>query len=214
MRALSLIWVLVGIGLLVKRGDDAKLKTIRLVLDLGSRRPVDRVELDVAERNFHRVVTIEASDDRQGWRWAGTGSLSAIETSKLSDRQESLRFCEAPTRYLRLTIQNLDDRPLHVSAVRAAAVRRGLVFQAVPGQTYFLDYGHPSVNAPRYGLIRAFPYVASETIPIATLGPATRLAAPAARAWTESQPIVLWAVMAGAVLALGGLLLRLARQVR
>ena len=63
------------------------------------------------------------------------------------------------------------------------AVRRGLVFQATPGQRYHLDYGHAAVVAPRYDLARAFPYLESETLPVATLGPALRLPPPAPRAF-------------------------------
>jgi hypothetical protein len=199
---------------LAEQADDPAQQVSRYVVDLGSRRPVDRAELDVVERTFHRVVTIEAGEDRARWRWAGSGALSAIEVPALSDRQTSLRFAETPARSLRLTIQNLDDRPLHVAAVRAFAVRRGLVFEPEPGRSYVLDYGHPSAPAPRYDLGRALRYVESERIPAASLGPARPLEPPAPKALTERHPAVLWAAMAGAVLALGGLLLRLARRVR
>lgn len=194
--------------------DDAARKVSVFVLDLGGRRPVDRVELDVTEPTFFRVVTVEAGEDRQHWRWAGSGAVSAIEVPALHDRQTSLRFAEAAARYLRLAIQNLDDRPLRVRAVRAFAVRRGLVLAPGAGQTYALDYGNASATAPRYDLARAFPYVESERIPAATLGAARRLDPPPPRAWTERRPVLLSAAMAVAVLALGGLLFRLARQVR
>lgn len=77
-----------------------------------------------------------------------------------------------------------------------------------------MDYGHPTAAAPRYDLARAFPYLESEAIPVATLGPATRLEPAAAKPWTEGRPILLWAAMGVVALALAGLLVRLARGVR
>jgi hypothetical protein len=198
---------------LVGRSEDAERRSSVLVLDLG-RRPVNLVELDVADRNFHRVVTIEASDDRRQWRWVGSCAISAIETARVRERLTSTRFPDTRARYVRLRIENLDDRPLRVSGVRLAGVRRGLVFEAVPGHQYVLDYGHPRAPAPRYDVTRALPYLAGERLPVATLGAAAPLPPPAPAPWLEAQPFLLWGAMAVAVLALGLVLFRLARQIR
>lgn len=200
---------------LVERKEDAARKSTELVLDLGGRRPVDRAELDVAERTFYRVVLVEASDDRQGWRFVASGALSAIESARLRERQTALAFPETSARYLRLTVRNEDDRPLRVGAVRLAGVRRGIVFSATPGQRYTLDYGDPGRAAPRYDLARAFPYVEAETVPVASLGPAARVPVPPPRkAWSEERPFVLWGAMAVVVIALAGLLFRVGRGLR
>jgi hypothetical protein len=199
---------------IVERKEDAERQSTVLVLDLGGRRPVDRVELDVADRNFHRVVTIEASDDGRQWRWAGSCAISGLETGTLRERQTSARIHETWARSLRLRILNLDDRPLRVAGVRVAGVRRGLVFEAVPGQQYVLDYGNARAPAPRYDLKRALPHLAGERLPAATLGPASLLPLPPAAPWLEAQPLLLGAAMALAVLVLGLVLVRLARQFR
>ncbi|MBI3454759.1 MAG: DUF3999 family protein [Candidatus Rokubacteria bacterium] len=200
---------------LVERRDDTVRKVTELVLDLGSRRPADRAEVTIGDRTFHRVVLVEASDDRKVWRWLATGALSAVETARVRERHTHLAFPEASARYLRLTIQNQDDRPLRVSEVRLAGVRHGVVFQAAPAQTYTLDYGDRTRPLPRYDLSRTFPYVESEVIPVATLGPATREDLPPPRKpWTEERPILLWGAMGIVALALVGLLVRLGRRVR
>ena len=195
-----------------ERRDDAKAGTTRLLLDLGGRRPVDRLELEVGDRTFSRLVFVEAVDAPEAWRPAGSGSVSAIQTPRVQERHTGVRFPELTARQLRLTIENGDDRPLDVRALRVATVRRGTVFEAVPGQAYTLDYGHPRAPAPRYDLARAFPYLATETLPIATLGPAGRLEPPAPR-WRDSQALV-WTAMGVVALGLAGLLLRLARQLK
>jgi hypothetical protein len=199
---------------IVERDEESMRRTTRLVLDLRARRPVDRVELDVAERNFHRVMLIEAGDDRKSWRWIGSCAISAVDTGSVRERLTSARFPETTARYLRLTIQNLDDHALSVTAARLFAVKRTIVFEAAPGRAYVLDYGNPSAAAPRYDVARALTYLGGERLPEATLGGAERVPAPAASMWLASQPIAMWASMAMAVLALGSLLWRMARGVR
>lgn len=201
---------------LVARDEDTARRTTRLVLDLGGRRPVDRVDLDVSDRNFHRVVLIEASDDRTQWRWLGSCSISAVDTGRVRERLTDTRFPETTARYIRVSIENLDDRPLGITAVRLFAVPRTLVFTAVPANRYVLEYGNPSAAVPRYDLARTIAYLGDDRLPTATLGPVERVPAPLRRTstWVQSQPVVMWATMAMAMLALAGLLWRMARGVR
>ena len=81
---------------LVSRDEDTTRRTTRLVLDLGGRRPVDRVELDVSERNFHRVVLIEAGDDRTQWRWLGSCSISGVDTGRIQELKEQVGSGDRP----------------------------------------------------------------------------------------------------------------------
>ena len=201
---------------LVAREEDTARRTTRLVLDLGGRRPVDRVELDVSDRNFHRVVLIEAGDDRTQWRWLGSCSISAVDTGRVRERLTGTRFPETTARYIRVSIENLDDRPLGITAVRLFAVPRTLVFTAVPTHRYVLEYGNPSAAMPRYDLARSVAYLGDDRLPAATLGPIERVPAAARRtsAWIASQPVLMWATMAMAMLALAGLLWRMSRGVR
>lgn len=199
---------------IVDRDEESMRRTTRLVLDLRSRRPVDRVELDIAERNFHRVLLIEAGDDRKTWRWVGSCALSAVEFGTIRERLTGTRVPETTARYLRLTIQNLDDRPLTVTGARVFAVKRTIVFEATPGRAYVLDYGNPSATTPRYDVARAPGYLGGERLLEATLGSVQRVPAPPPPPWLASQPIVMWASLAMAVLTLGSLLWRMARGVR
>jgi uncharacterized protein DUF3999 len=199
---------------LVERDEETMRRTTRLVIDLRSRRPVDRIELDVAERNFHRVALIEASDDRKIWRWAGSCAISAVDAGKIRERLTGTRFPETTARYLRVTIQNLDDRPLTVTGARVFAVKRTIVFEATPGRAYVLDYGNPAAAAPRYDVARAMTDLGGDKLPEATLGTARPVPAPPPAPWLASQPIVMWASMAMAVLVLGSLLWRMACSVR
>ena len=202
---------------IVERERDGARKVSRLVLDLGGRRPLDRIELDVTDRNFYRVVTVEAADDRRLWRWAGSAAVSALEVPKRPERDTKVRLPETSARYLRLTIQDQDDRPLEITGARAAGVRRTVAFEAVPGHEYVLDYGNPRAVAPRYDVERTVRALGLARLPQAALGapiPLPPTPPPARPPWLDAQPVAMWAAMAVAVVALGALLFRLMRGVR
>ncbi len=197
---------------LVERDAESMRRTTRLVLDLRSRRPADRVELDVTEREFQRVVLVEAGDDRRTWRWVGSSAISAVDVAGIRERLTSVRFPETGARYLRLTIQHLDEPPLTVSGARVFAVKRALVFEAMPGRTYVLDYGNPGAAAPREDA-RALPFL-GDRLPTATLGATRPVPAPPSSPWIASQSLATWATTAMAGLALASLGWRMARGLR
>jgi len=202
---------------IVERERDGARKVSRLVLDFGGRRPLDRIELDVTDRNFYRVITVEAADDRRLWHWAGSAAVSALEAPKRPERDTKVRLPETTARYLRLTIQDQDDRPLEIIGARAAGVRRTLVFEALPGREYVLDYGNPRAVAPRYDVERTVRALGLTRLPQAALGapiPLPPTPPPPRPPWLDAQPVAMWAAMAVAVVALGALLLRLMRGVR
>jgi len=202
---------------IVERERDGARKVSRLVLDLGGRRPLDRIELDVTDRNFYRVITVEAADDRRLWHWAGSAAVSALEGPRRPERDTKVRLPETSARYLRLTIHDQDDRPLEITGARAAGVRRTLVFEAVPGREYVLDYGNPRAVAPRYDVERTVRALGLTRLPQAALGAPIPLPPTPPRArppWLDAQPVAMWAAMAVAVVALGALLFRLMRGVR
>lgn len=197
---------------LVERDAESMRRTTRVVLDLKSRRPADRVELDVVERTFQRVVLVEAGDDRKTWRGVGSGAISAVDAGGVRERLSSVRFAPATARYLRLTVQNLDEQPLTVNGARVFAVKRALVFEATPGRTYVLDYGNPGAAPPREDG-RAVRFL-DDRLPTATLGATRPVPLPRSSSWIASQSFAMWATTAMAALALGSLGWRMARGVR
>jgi hypothetical protein len=197
---------------LVERDAESMRRTTRVVLDLRSRRPADRVDLDVGERTFHRVVLVEAGDDRKTWRWVGSGAISGVDVAGIRERLSSVRFPQTAARYLRLTIQNLDEPALTVAGARVFAVKRALVFEAVPGRTYVLDYGNPAAIAPREDA--RVPPLLADPLPTATLGATRPVPAPTSSPWLASRLFATWATTAMAGLVLGSLGWRMARGLR
>jgi hypothetical protein len=199
---------------IVERDRDGTRKVSQLVLDIGGRRPLDRVELDVTDRNFYRVVTVDVSDDRRLWRSAGSAAVSALDAPRHPERETRVRLPETSVRYLRLTIHDQDDRPLEITGARVAGARRTLVFEAIAGREYVLDYGNPRATAPRYDIERTVRSLDLTRLPRAALGAAVPVPPPPPRVrppWLDAQPVVMWTAMAVAVVALGALLVRLLR---
>ncbi len=196
---------------LVLRDAESMRRTTRLVLDLRVRRPTDRLELDIAERTFHRVVLLEAGDDRKTWRWVGSAPISAVDVAGIRERLTSVRFPETTARYLRLTIQNLDEPPLTVNGARVFAVKRALVFEAMPGRKYVLDYGNPRAAAPREDARAAAASVDRIALTTATVGAVRAVPVPLATRWIPTHVLAAWATTAMTALTLASLGWRMAR---
>ena len=203
--------------------DDPEQKETVLLLD-GARAgfPANRIELDIPQRNFYRQVSLEGSNDLENWRGVQSNeTLYDFDTSKFVGNDLSIGFGESRFRYYRVTIANEDNPPLSVDGARAGGFVRKLVFSADPGQSYRLYYGNPEVSAPSYDLERIFPYLVTEGLPVAALGP--HLQNPAftvvvppepSRPFTERYPWLLPTVVAIAALFVGAFLASLVRQLK
>jgi len=157
-------------------------------------------------------VLVETGDDRKTWRWVGSGGISAVDVAGIRERLSNVRFPETGSRYLRLTIQNLDEPPLTVTGARVFAVKRAVVFEATPGRTYVLDYGNPAAGAPREDA--RVPPLLGDPLPTAVLGATRPVPAPPSSPRVASQLFASWATTAMAGLALGSLGWRMARGLR
>jgi hypothetical protein len=174
----------------------------RLVVDLGSKGlPTHRLTIQTPQVNFYRSVTLEGSDD--GRLWQGVLSrdvLYAYNTPKFAGDQLAVSYPETTVRYLRLTIHNGDDPPLPVTGVSARGVVRKLIFQAQPGAAYTLYYGNPAARFASYDLERILPYLDTDNLPQAQLGPQR-----ANQPWAEREPAVSeglpWLIPAAVALA-------------
>ena len=155
----------------VSRGE--KGRTTLVELDLGTPGlPSCRLNVQVAEVNFHRDATLETSKDREKWRTVKTsGSIYAYDTPKFVGSDLTISYPEVTTRYLRLTIHDEDSPPLTIQDVVVWGLQRRLVFSAEPGHSYKLYYGNEGIGPPSYDMERVFPYLVTEELPEARLGP-------------------------------------------
>ena len=205
----------------VDREEDAERKTTTLLMDAGSAGiPANRIELEIPRRNFHRQVSLEGSDDMLAWHTVQSNeTLYDFDTPKFIGNDLSIGFGESRYRYYRATIANEDNPPLPVDGARASGFVRKLVFSADAAGSYRLYYGNPDAGSPSYDLERIFPYLVTEGLPIASLGPQTQNPAffvpePPPKPFTERSPWLLPVIVAIAALIIGAFLASLIRQLK
>ncbi len=208
-----------------ERIEDPKTKQTRITVDLGvAGIPSSRIELQTDARNFHRHVEIEGRDSleemagqiRQYWSSVDNGQIFSVELERVKRRQIELEYAETRYRFLRLIIDNNDDRPLEISGIKVLGYPRQVLFRREPGRQYRLLYGNREAKAPSYDLTKIVSYLKLGELETVSLGEEMPGALPPAapqRPWLDRQPIALWITLVLAASILGGLIYRLARKI-
>ena len=218
----------------------ASRRKTRFDLDLPLRVPVERVSFDLApgySGNFSRDVTIHARSNPDATTPAEslpvesvTGTISRVHTTQEGhtiDQQELsvpavLGANLQHAARVWIEIENGDDQPLPIRAVRLEMRQRKICFEAPAGGAEGKDsglalfYGDSRLEAPVYDYARTF--VASRAVLAAELGPEELNAnykAPAAlvRPFAQRHPELLWIALIAAICALGMVALKTARNV-
>ncbi len=172
--------------------------------------PVERVSFDLAptyKANFSRDVRI--TDRPDGGSSFGSESLAGtilrvhLTQAGREIRQEQLsvpatlgsNMQSAAT--VEVAVDNGDDTPLPINAVRLEMRQRKICFDVSGRQPLTLYYGDPALTAPQYDYARLFsPSDAMQTAQLGAeqLNPGYR-DRPDARPLTERHPHLLWIVL-------------------
>jgi hypothetical protein len=186
--------------------------------------PVDRVEIVPASSagNFLRYVHVEWRAGGARTSIAGSDAVYRIHMGEGTQRIDRDKYTLDVTSAIsdsgdvqwNVAVDNADDPPLALNAVRLAMVKRLLCFDAVPAETYVIRYGDSALAPPRYDY--ATLYRSIETPVMAQVGEERKNvrieARPDARPWSERHPVVLWVVLLGVVVVLGGVAVRTAKR--
>jgi Protein of unknown function (DUF3999) len=177
---------------------------------LPERIPIERVSFDLApayKANFSRDVRI--TDRPEGGASLGSESLAGtilrvhLTQAGREIRQEQLsvpatlgsNMQSAAT--VEVAVDNGDDPPLPINAVRLEMRQRRICFDVSSRQPLTLYYGDPALPAPQYDYARLFS--ASDAMQTAQLGPEqlnpNYRDRPDARPLTERHPHLLWIVL-------------------
>ncbi len=109
-----------------------------------------------------------------------------------------------------VVVDNGDDQPLQLGAVRLQMLQRELCFGAAGAGAYLLRYGDPALEEPRYDYV--LQASGQSGAAAATLGPERANPAwvprPDDRAFTERHPLLLWIALIVIVVLLGAVALR------
>ena len=177
---------------------------------LPERIPIERVSFDLAptyKANFSRDVRItdhpDGTANSASETLAGTILRVHLTQAGREIRQEQLsvpatlgsNMQSAAT--VQVAVENGDDTPLPIAAIRLEMRQRKICFDTSDTQALTLYYGDPGLTAPQYDYARLFS--ASGAIHTAQLGPEQLNAAyrdrPDARPLTERRPHLLWIIL-------------------
>ena len=194
---------------------------------LPQRIPVERVSFDLApnyKANFSRDVRINDRPDgsnSMSENLAGTILRVHLTQASREIRHQQLsvpailgsNMQSAAT--VEVAVDNGDDTPLPITAVRLEMRQRQICFDVLNGQPLTLFYGDPALTAPQYDYARLF--APSDAMHTAQLGPEQLNPAyrerPDARPFTDRYPHLLWVVLLVVVCLLAIVAIRSSRTV-
>ncbi|HEV2619414.1 MAG TPA: hypothetical protein VGU23_05690, partial [Acidobacteriaceae bacterium] len=210
----------------------------RATFEVPMRVPIEQVSFVLPpdfKGNFSRDVRVtalaEASDKDSGDARASlpetmAGTISRVHTTEAGRgiRTDELGIpailganLQRPAK-VEVAIENGDDRPLPIAAVRLEMRQRKICFDAAAAGVGELGlfYGNPALTAPVYDYERLF--APSEKPLMADLGPETlnasyRAPAEVVRPFAERHPGVLWLALLAVIAALGLVAVRSSRTV-
>lgn len=200
-------------------------------LEVPAQVPVERVTFVAGPQppNFSRDVELSArpaaparagKEDREAAPAGSGGNIlrlhrvedgHRIDEERLAVAAPGLTFDSASQ--WTITVENGDDPPLGLEAVRLEMLERNLCFDAAAGKSYTLYYGDPALAPPQYDYARLFaaqPHAAEAVLGPEEQNPGYR-ARPDERPFTERHPALLWIALGAVVLLLGWVALRSAK---
>lgn len=206
-RELEIPLTLITAPTKLSRKEDYKHRLTILNLDPGKlTRDLREAVFEVGEPRFSRSITIEVvpTTPLPGEKPVYTETSWDRLNREKPGAPVKLPIDIYSARYLRIKIENGDDRPLSISSVKLFRIRRGLVFEADPAQKYELWYGRKNAPRPTYDLAKLPLVVRPTDLPMASLGAPTRLptAPPPPPPWSKSHPAVFWGILVAVVLLL------------
>ena len=206
-----------------------------------ARTPVERISVVLApgfKGNFSREVRISAlaqrpeytQDARQDFPSPPatpelvSGTILRVHTTQAGReiKTEQLGFPAILGANLQdaakveVKIENGDDQPLPLAAIRLEMRQRKLCFD-VPATALALDYGDPELATPVYDyaqLFRPSDHALAVQLGAEMENPGYKAPAAAVRPFTERHPEVLWIALIAVVAILGVVALRSSRNVR
>lgn len=146
--------------------DLTKKRTIITVR--ANREPINRLTLETTNRNFSRLVTIEAPatklsakaakkgrgesspDQTPDWQSVANGTIENFNFRDQVRQSQGISFPERREEAFRIIIHNEDNPLLTVSGVKAEGNLQRAVFLSQPGKTYRVFYGSATLEQPNY----------------------------------------------------------------
>lgn len=199
------------------------------IFSVAAHVPIERVAFELHpgdKTNFSRAVTItataRAAADRPATEEVVSGEISRVRITSGGKeiRAESLGVSSIlgsnarESMTVKVAIENGDDKPLAIRAVKLQMRERKLCFDA-SGPPVSMYYGDDRLVAPAYDYSRLFrPEEVSGTAHLEAEQPnPVYIARGDGRSMTEKHPELLWVALVGMVMVLGVVALRSAKRI-
>ncbi len=184
-------------------------------IDLGSRVPLSYLKMTAADEiDYYRPISISYKSDsvktEKGWKYSysnlSSGIFSSIENNEF-------RFQNTLVQHIRVTVQNQDNRPLHIQNFEAKGYVHELITRLTEPATYYLAFGKANDRTPNYDINRV-----STNIPKAfTLLQMGTIQDIPKKKTTTTKPLFenklwLWGIMGTVILVLGWFTIRMMQK--
>jgi len=181
------------------------------LIDIGGRVLVDRLSLEVSDESFSRPFVVETADDPQNPVFVASGEISRRKGEPV--KPVLIKFDEVHARRLRLIITDYRNPRLSIESIQAMAPARQVLFEmknsiSAPLRLYF---GNHKASQPRYDIgkdLSIAPSPARCDLGQAVSNPGF---VPEPAPLTERAPWLIYVALAASSLALGLILVSLAR---
>ncbi len=124
------------------------------------RQPLTQFLLVTDDTNFSRQIRVDIPvDNLPGKEWVTVGNavISRIELGTLHHEQILVEIRESRQATYRLTIENQDNPPLNITAIKTQGPSYRVVFITAPEEQYRLYFGANHLQAPAYDLGQILP---------------------------------------------------------
>jgi hypothetical protein len=132
--------------------EDAKDKVTRMAIRTR-REPLTGFILETPNRNFSRAVRVRVPVTRgvqTEWVDIGHGTIHRFQFRAFRREELAIHFPEQREARYQILIENADNPPLEITAVKAEGNQYRMVFLASAGRRYRIEYGSDTAEPPRY----------------------------------------------------------------
>lgn len=204
-------------------------KTTAIDIQFDQLQYLDYIRFDlsssVAPGTFHRGARLYEVDSTH--KCDGTLSDHTSSTVLSMGSLNEFSLYGHRVKHLCLHIENEDDQPLSVVAIRPIQIRHYLIAYLEKGKSYYIRYGHDSIAFPRYDMRYKADQLAVSRLPIIGTGTREALFVPGLPASQTGQPVpgaqveatlifenkaAIWGAIGVVVLILGWMSVRMLRE--
>ncbi len=207
-----------------------------LFVDLGLRNvPLAELTLRFNEDNFYRAVTVHGRNREtrvqktrresgkesekiieEPWERLASGVVYRYVYSGVVEASNTLKLDGKKTRYIKVEIENRDDKPLSLKEIEVRRLAYFIDFKAQKGQAYTLYLGNAEARGPDYDFVHFVDRLRIEGVTPANLSapsPNPAYALPEEQIpLSEQHKGIIWAALLAMLAVLAVLIYRLVRK--